>query len=271
MKPLMQIVPLMILLSIPSVSLGQTELEEHAVTLADYIESNPNCLTKEIIYDGCTLMINSDGEYLFGQFNILHPELQMRILMQGGVTFFIDPTGKKKEKYALHFPAASSVKDKMPRMTPPKTGDDMPTETLPDISPLVMSLSALGADYEINGISQPFPQIYSSISLDGNTHCLSYSFILPIEKMLSEKKLSENWRIGLYSETGNPSDGSPGLERPDFGGQRFEVQRDMPENTRQAKTKSKANLREMMMNDIEVWIPFSFSQICSISQSKNEK
>lgn len=95
----------MALISVSVAAFGQSETD---IALSKYVDRNPICFTQEVIYDGCTIMLNSDGEYLFGQFNILHPELQMRILMKG-VTFYVDPTGKKREKYALHFPPASLV------------------------------------------------------------------------------------------------------------------------------------------------------------------
>lgn len=264
------------LLSLSGAVVGQTVAEADNVTLSEYVERNPSCLTREIIYDGCTMMLNSDGEYLFGQFNILHPELQMRILMQG-ITFYVDPTGKKKEKYALHFPAASAVESVMSQMAPPEPSEEMTDEILPDIAPLVSSISSLGAEYEINGRTLTIDSCNTAISLNDSTHCLSYTFIIPVDKMLSEKKLNENWELGIYSEGGRPSNGGPSMggssinrsmNGSEMGGTKTNgYARPRHERDNKSNSPSKVDLRKMMMNDIEVWIPFSFSQICSVEQS----
>lgn len=267
-------------LAIVATAFGQKGLsDEDGMTLSDYTESYPTCITQEVIYDGCTLMLNSDGEYLFGQFNILHPELQMRILMQG-MTFFVDPTGKKKEKYAIHFPAASAVEDVMSQMTPPEPSTDVDENILPDIKPLIAALSNVGVEYEINNKTQFFHKNWASINLDDSTHCLSYTFIIPVERMLSEKKLSNNWKLGLYSEGGRPTNGGPGMGGPGMGGpgmggpgmggpgksnSRMRPERDH----REGNSNSEVDLRKMMMNDIEVWVPFSFENICALDQNNS--
>lgn len=243
---------------------GQQDVTENKVmTLSEYTQSYPKCVTQEVVYDGCTLLLNSDGEYLFGQFNILHPELQMRILMQG-ITFYVDPTGKKKEKYAIHFPAASAVEDIMSQMAPPEPWEGIGDEVLPDINPLITSLARIGVEYDINRRSQPFDSAWSSINIDDSTHCLSYTFIIPVEKMLSEKKLSNTWELGLYSEGGRPTNGGPGMRGPNIG----DSYMGSPDigSKRNENSNSKVDLRKMMMNDIEVWIPFSFDSICLLNE-----
>lgn len=257
--------------SSPLAGRSQAENSEHSLSLTEYVDIYPNCLTQKVIYDGCTIMLNSDGKYLFGQFNILHPELQMRILMQG-ITFFIDPTGKKKEKYAIHFPAASAVEDVMSRMSPPEPTADMDENVLPDIKPLITSLSNVGVEYEINNKTQLYHKDWASINLDDSTHCLSYTFIIPVERMLSEKKLSNKWKLGLYSEGGRPTNGGPGMGGPGMGGPGMggpdkSNSRIRPEkDRREDNSNSEADLRKLMMKDIEVWVPFSFENICALDQ-----
>lgn len=270
-KPIITVLYLVIV----PVAFGQQDVtEDDLMTLSEYSESYPKCITHEVIYDGCSLMLNSDGEFLFGQFNILHPELQMRILMQG-ITFYVDPTGKKKEKYALHFPAASAVEDVMFQMDPPEPSEDMNEEVLPDIKPLIASLANAGVEYDINCKPQLFKHEWSSINIDDSTHCLSYTFIIPVEQMLSEKKLSNTWKLGLYSEGGRPSNGGPGMNGigPGMGvsgmrGPGMERKRNEKDN---GNSNSKVDLRKIMMNDIEVWIPFSFEEACSLEQNDNEE
>lgn len=261
---------------------GQEDIpEDNLITLSEYSENHPKCITQQVIYDGCTVMLNSDGEYLFGQFNILHPELQMRILMQG-ITFYVDPTGKKKEKYAIHFPAASAVEGVMSQMAPPEPGEDMVEDVLPDIKPLITTLARLGVEYEINRKTQQFERDWSSINIDDSTHCLSYTFIIPVEQMLTEKKLSSTWKFGLYSEGGRPTNGGPGtsggrqgpsmggpgMGGPGMGGPGMGRKRNEKDN---GKSNSQVDLRKMMMNDIEVWIPFSFEEACSLEQNNKEE
>lgn len=260
-------------LTIVPVVFGQQDVTENKLmTLSEYTQSYPKCITQEVVYDGCTLLVNSDGEYLFGQFNILHPELQMRILMQW-VTFYVDPTGKKKEKYAIHFPAASAVEGIMSQMALPEQGEDMVEGVLPDIKPLVTSLARIGVEYDINRRHQTFDSAWSSIKIEDNTHCLSYTFIIPVEQMLSEKKLSNTWELGLYSEGGRPTNGDPGMTGrehdpgmidPGIGAPR--IGSEWNENT-----KSKVDFRKMMMNDIEAWISFSFEEACSLEQNNDEE
>lgn len=267
MRLIKPIITALSLVIVPAVFGQQDVTENKLMILSEYTQSYPKCITQEVVYDGCTLLLNSDGEYLFGQFNILHPELQMRILMQG-ITFYVDPTGKKKEKYAIHFPAASAVEDIMSQMAPPEPGEDMEQGILPDIKPLVTSLARIGVEYDINRRHQTFDSTWSSINIDDSTHCLSYTFIIPVEQMLSEKKLSNTWKLGLYSEGGRPTNGGPrmngreqgpGMRGSGIGGPGIVSKRNENSN-------SKVDLRKMMMNDIEVWVPFSFDSICLLNE-----
>lgn len=272
MRLIKPIITALSLIIVPAMFGQQDIAENKLMTLSEYTQSYPKCATQEVVYDGCTLLLNSDGEYLFVQFNILHPELQMRILMQG-ITFYVDPTGKKKEKYAIHFPAASAVEDIMSQMAPPEPGEGMGEGILPDIKPLIASLAGIGVEYDINQRSQPFDSAWSSIDMEDSTHCLSYTFIIPVEHMLSEKKLSNTWKLGLYSEGGRPTNGGPGMNGanrgpgmrgPNIGGPYMEGA-DIG-GKRNENSNSKVDLRKMMMNDIEIWIPFSFDSICLLNE-----
>ncbi len=257
-----------LVLCISSLCNAQEAVVPDIKSLTSYLDANPNCLTKEIIYEGCTLGISSDGEYLFGQFTILHPELQLRILMQG-LTVYVDPTGKKKEKYAINFPAASAVQDVMLHMAPPSVSSNRNEDELPDISPLVNALSSYGAEFEINGKHKSYEQEWACITLDPESHVLSYSFILPTEELLKEKKLSDTWRMGLFSSGGNsfgdgpgngPGMGAPGMGAPTRG-------LNPPKGKERSNDeKAATNLRKMMMKDIEQWTAFSFNEVCSTNQ-----
>ena len=89
--------------------LAVTEEPKDSISvLQAFLEKNRQCWAKEIIYEGCSVLLNSDGESLFVQLKILHPALQMRLLMQG-MTVSVDPTGRKKEKYQTVIPSATDV------------------------------------------------------------------------------------------------------------------------------------------------------------------
>lgn len=273
-----------LLITLPLICMSQAENTEQSLTLTEYVDIHPNCLTQEVIYDGCTLKLNSDGDFLFGQFTILHPELQMRILMQG-LHVYVDPTGKKKEKYALNFPAASVVQDAMQQMAPPTGAMNRNENDIPDITPLVSALNEYGVEFDINNKRQTYESDWASISVDPELHALTYSFIIPVEKLLKEKKLSDLWRIGLLSESGTsmsvgpksvpggmggPGMGRPGMGGPGMGGPGMHSQSrgmNLPEGKERAnENQSAVDLRKMMMKDIESWTQFSFSELCSINE-----
>lgn len=268
-----------VLATLPILALSQEENTEQPINLTEYVETHPNCLTQEVIYEGCTLKLNSDGDYLFGQFTILHPELQMRILMQG-LHIYVDPTGKKKEKYALNFPAASSVQEVMQHMAPPTNmASDRNQNEIPDIIPLVSALNEYGAEFDINNKKQDYDIDWASISVDSEHHALTYSFIISVEKLLTEKKLSDTWKIGLFSESGVsmgvgpqsvPGRGMRGMGGPGGGGPSFGPStREMnpPKGNEQTgEDQSAKDLRKMMMKDIESWTQFSFSELSSLNE-----
>lgn len=264
-----------VLVALPIMVMSQEENTEQPLSLTEYVDIHPNCLTQEVIYEGCTFKLNSDGDYLFGQFTILHPELQMRILMQG-LHIYVDPTGKKKEKYALNFPAASSMRDALQNLAPPVDGMSGNEPKMPDITPLVSAMNEYGVEFEINRKKQSYENEWASISIDSELHALTYSFIIPVEELLREKKLSDTWKIGLLSESGvsmsvgpksvpggmgGPGMGGLGIGDPKSGGMNAPNRNEQKSDGQQA-----VDLRKMMMKDIESWTQFSFSELCSINE-----
>lgn len=134
----------------------RSEVQKDSVsTLQTFIKKNSRCWSKEVVYEGCNILLCSDGESLLVQFKILHPAIQMRLLMQG-LTFYIDPTGRKKEKYSVILPSANDVKEQMQMMEPQRPSRDDAKMQRPDIRPLINSLSKYGAILDINGKSTFF-------------------------------------------------------------------------------------------------------------------
>lgn len=80
--------------------------------------------------------------------------------------------------------------------------------------------------------------------------------------MLKEKKLSDQWRLGIYSQGGHPergeegNDGPPNMRGFDNGPQ------GLPHEQKDHKDKG---LRSLLKGDIEEWVTFSFSAICSLN------
>lgn len=237
------------------------EKNDSVSALQIFVKNNPNCYSKNILYEGCQVLLCSDGESLLIQFKVLHPAIQMRVLMQG-MTVYIDPTGRKKEKYSIILPAAKDVREQMRKIAPQRRrADDMQMER-PDIKPLVQSLSRYGAIWDINGKSNFIAKECFSIDLEQTDESLIYSVLVPIAQMLEEKKLSDEWHLGLYSPGGRPDE-----EGPAFNGKPGSILK--PRSKRQSDaghiTDVDEDMRDMLMKDIDTWIHFSFSRICSLN------
>lgn len=231
-------------------------------TLQTFIKNNPKCYSKEIFYEGCNVLLCSDGESLLVQFKVLHPAIQMRLLMQG-MTFYIDPTGRKREKYSIILPAAKDVKEQMQAMEPQKPREDDMQMERPDIKPLINSLSKYGAILDINGKDHFLEKECFAINLNETEESLIYTVLVPVVQMLGEKKLSDKWRLGLYSQGGRPSEEGPGFgEEPEF---RHRKPTSRQYQNASFPTNMEEDIRSILIKDIEEWIDFSFSEICSLN------
>lgn len=230
--------------------------------LQEFIKNNPKCWSKGVVHEGCHILLCSDGESLLIQFKILHPAIQMRLLMQG-LTFYIDPTGRKKEKYSVILPSANEVKEQMQMMEPQRPSRDVANTQRPDIRPLINSLSKYGAILDINGKNTCIDSENFIISLNETSASLVYTVLIPIEQMLKEKKLSDKWCIGFYSQGGKRGEGESGFgENSEFGPERIDRQEQMNGNKQMPDSE---DMRRLLMKDIEEWIIFSFSEICSLN------
>ena len=241
----------------------KSEVQKDSVSaLQVFIKNNPKCWSKEVVYEGCNILLCSDGESLLVQFKILHPAIQMCLLMQG-MTFYIDPTGRKKEKYSVILPSANDVKEQMQMMEPQIQNRDVANMQRPDIRPLINSLSKYGAILDINGKSTFIDSGNFVITLNETSASLIYTVLIPVEQMLKEKKLSDKWRIGLYSQGGKQGERGPGFgENPEFGHEQIDRQQQMNGNKQMPNSE---DMQRLLMKDIEEWIIFSFSEICSLN------
>lgn len=229
-----------------------------SVTLGSFADLHPRCLKANVVYEGCNLLLSSDGEYLFVQFNILHPAMQMRFLMQG-LMLYVDPTGKKKEKYSVIFPSAKDVQELMEggNLNP---SNRQQREERPDISPLIANLQKCGVVCDIKGKGCPLRKDMFSISLNEERSVLSYSVLIPMNDMFKEKKISQVWSVGLYSEGGQRGNERPNMEDLPMGQySEMKIEEDLSSRDDQEE------LRKIMSRDIESWTKFSLENICSLN------
>lgn len=253
--------------------LAVTEEPKDSISvLQAFLEKNRQCWAKEIIYEGCSVLLNSDGESLFVQLKILHPALQMRLLMQG-MTVSVDPTGRKKEKYQTVIPSATDVREQMQGMEPTMSQEMTGMEQRPDIRPLLAALTSHGAVFDVNGKYFPLDKGTFAVDLEEKEAVLVYSVLIPVEQMLKEKKLEDTWSLGIYSKGGQQKEGGPGFgggpgfsEGPGFGkgpesGQIPDPNR--PDGVIQGPTGE--DMFEFLVKNLEEWIEFSFSEICSLN------
>lgn len=241
----------------------KSEVQKDSLSVLQvFIKNNPKYWSKDVVYEGCNILLCSDGESLLVQFKIMHPAIQMRLLMQG-MTLYIDPTGRKREKYSVILPSANDVKEQMQMMKPQRPSRDAANMQRPDIRPLINSLSIYGAILDINGKSSFINSGNFVINLNEKSASLIYTVLIPVKQMLKENKLSDKWRIGLYSQGGRQGEVvSSFSEPPEFGHEQIDRHQQMNGNKQMPDSD---DIRRLLMKDIEEWIIFSFSEICSLN------
>ena len=79
--------------------------------------------------------------------------------------------------------------------------------------------------------------------------------------MMEEKKLSDEWRLGIYSQGGNREKDAPvGMPMPNQG------RTGMPPTGKNKMQMTDDNdIQDLLIKDIEEWISFSLSTICSMN------
>lgn len=242
-------------------SFGPCQADEthDSVTWKNFVGKHPKCMRTNAVYEGCDLLLCSDGEYLFAQFNILHPAMQMRILMQG-LTLYIDPTGRKKEKYAIVFPSADDVCEQM-NAESLNPSNRQQGEERPDITPLITCMQKHGAIYDVKGNISTIARQMFSIMLNEEKNMLSYSVLIPIADMMKEKKVAQTWSVGIYSEGGRKTD-----EVPDMQNRSMRMRPELSQMQKESEShNNQEEMRKIMSKDIESWIKFSLEKICSLN------
>ncbi len=242
------------------IEVGECGVED---TLQKFLEANPYAVEVNILSEGTAAFLCADDDNLFVRLSVGNPQLFMRMLMQG-LTLYIDPTGKKKEKYALLFPSAEDVKAVMGGNQPVAgNGPDDSGKSRPDITPLISEMNKIGTVYDINGKSVVLDRMRTMIELDKENEALNYYALIPKQQMMSEKKLSSEWSIGIYLESpaGNlegPQNGFGGRgQGPSFGNRND----NRPPQMRQGEV----NIDKLMRKSINAWSKFLIDDVNNVN------
>lgn len=187
--------------------------QDNRNSIDEYLSNNSKIVRTRCLAEGCNISLSSDDSNMFIQLFVSHPAMQMRLLMQEW-TIFIDPTGRKKEKYAIIVPGGQSVKRQLGTMPRPQTPNDGEfSNTRPDHSKLIAALNLYGAKWDVNGGVDHLDHSRFSISVDDEHQAIVYSLLVPKNEMIKEKRLSDNWSFGIFVST-NSMDRPPLQEEP---------------------------------------------------------
>lgn len=246
---------------IGTISLPVRAQEETTGNITTFIKRNPICQVHNVIYEGTKMLLCSDGEMLLVQLQIRHPALQIRILMEG-LSVSIDPTGKRKEKYILDFPAGNNMADNMMNVQgmDGQLGPQMSSDShdRPDLMPLLRILNAQNAVFRMKGEIEKFGANKFVIEANKTESMVVYSCLIPIEPLLSEKRIKDVWTIGLYSINDIPSPSN----FPDSD-VTISSRSNRPQNN---EAEAEDELLSILQNDIECWVSFSISEISSLNE-----
>ena len=223
-----------------------TRGQEEKDTLSTFIERNPNAVDFEVIYEGTKLNLSADDDYLLVNLSVAHPALQMRFLMQSA-TLFIDPTGKKRKKYEIVLPSARDVKDEIEAVAPPEKTDKN-QDARPDIRPLISALNKRGVEYRHADGHTHLGYQYFHIEHDRKNDLLNFYVLIPKEQLMQDRKLSDQWAIGIFSV--NDFDNMPPPEQDGEGGMMPPPMED-----------DQQDLQELMQSEIRVWTKFSIDEV----------
>lgn len=221
----------------------------HAVAQSDsiiskFMRDNPRMMKINMLQDE-TLQLVSDGKHLLFLFDVSNPHLLLRFVMEG-FCVYIDPTGRKKEKFEIKMPSVADLDIEALGLKKEEPGSEA-MEDKPNILPLIEPLCDEGIQYTHNNKIIHSEEQSFSMFLDVETDHLYYYVLLPIHELMKEKKIKSEWSIGVYAsqiEAPNPDEGQM-MPPP-----RMTDGKQMPES---------------FTSEISQWIKFSFEQINSLN------
>ena len=223
-------------------------------TLSAFIENHPNAVDFNVIHEGTKLNLSADDDYLLVNLSVAHPALQMRFLMQS-VSLYLDPSGKKKKKYEVILPSAIDVRDELESANPQaETVKD--ANARPDIRPLISALNKRGAEYKFEGGSLHLGYQHFYIELDAKNDLVNYYVLLPKEQLMQDRKLSDNWTIGIFSINDMAN-----MPPPEQGGEGGMMPPPMEGENQQ-------DIQELMQSDIREWTSFSIDDVNNANEHR---
>lgn len=210
--------------------------------IGSFMQKNPKMMTIGILQEE-TLLLATDANQLLVVLDVSNPQLLLRLVMQG-FSIYVDPTGRQKEKHEIRFASAAELDLEALGLDSRKPEAMDSTNEKPNILPLIEPISQKGGCYTVN--NKVVPDISCSMSLDVETDHLYYYMLLPVDRLLGEKKLKPEWSIGFYvpfgEMQGNAGQMMPPPPMPGEGGQPQE-----PEG------------------EISEWIRFSFEELAGMN------
>lgn len=214
-------------------------------TISDFMHRNPNVMKINILQDESLQMV-SDGNQMLLMLDVCNPHLLLRFVMEG-FSVYIDPTGRKKEKYEILMPSVADL-DMGALDLKKEEGDNIEvSEEKPNILPLMKPLCDHGILFTRNNKKIRSEELCFTMLLDVETDHLYYYILFPIDILMNEKKLSPEWSIGVFA---------PQVEMPDPNeGQMMPPPHMMDDR----------QMPESFTAEISQWIPFSFEKICSLN------
>lgn len=232
--------------------------------LASYISQHPNVVEKNIVYEGTKLNLSADDDFLFLNFSVRNPELQMRLMMLP-TTIYIDPSGKKRKNYGVTLPCVNDVQELL-------TGYDAPDANVhsgaanssdrPDILPLLGAMNRHGATFIKGKEKTLISSERFHVELDRENEVINYYVLLPKEPFIAEKRLKSTWTAAVISPnrgmTPPPSmdegERMPGvMDRPGVPPNRDAMQRD--------GMTTEDDLRAVLQGDIVSWVEFNIDDV----------
>lgn len=215
-------------------------------TLSAFIDKNPNAVEIEVIYEGTRINLSADEEFLLINLSAAHPALQMRFLMQK-LTLYVDPSGKKKRNYQISLPYALDVKNEIEAVIAVE-GTERGEDERPDIRPLISALNKRGADFLYNGKVLHLGFQHFHVEVDQKNDLLNFYILIPKAELMKDRKLSNNWAIGIFSindlaNMPSPEQGEGGMMPPPMEGE------------------DQQGIQELMQSDIRAWAKFSIDEV----------
>ena len=212
-----------------------------------FIEHNPDAIDFNVVYEGTKLNLSADDDNILINLSVYHPALQMRFLMQS-ISFYIDPTGRKRKKHEICLPSALDVKNDLEEIA---NDEHIDRNERPDIRPLISALNKKGAMYHYLDMTYSLGYQRFHVEMDQDKDLLNYYVLVPKRFVMEERKLSSKWNIGIFSINDFSNMPPPEMEKPMLPSSR--------------EHENEYGIQELMQSDIKQWVKFSIDDVNNIN------